>query len=51
MFFFKVGVLSRLRWYFLIYEKISYSIANSLQAIAISHIKHWYHASSEEPCS
>ena len=46
VFFYKVGVLSRLRWYFLIYEKISYSIANSLQAIAMSHIKHWYNASS-----
>ena len=49
LFFYKVGVISRLRWYFMIYERISDTTANDLQAIGMRHIKYWL-ACSKKTC-
>ena len=41
MFFYKAGVISRMRWYFLLYENISEATANELHSQAMRAIKHW----------
>jgi len=45
IFFYKIAVLSKMRWYFMIYECISHTTAENLSALANQFIKKWLQTS------
>jgi hypothetical protein len=49
LFFYKVGIISRMRWYFLLYENISESTVNKLQESVMRALKHWSHTAVFAP--